>query len=793
MDSLTDKVIKNTYYQFISQLLNFVFPIFLTPFIISKIGAAEFGIYALVLGFIGTFGLFDISLSSSFVKFISEYYYRKQFDSLSKFINTGLISYTILSAVFLVIGYLFADQIISLINITDDLKEKSVFVLKVSLFTFFAANSTVVFVSILISRQMMYKTTLLGMIVSVAGFAANIIFLSLGYGLKAIIVIQLVSVVISSLITIFISKSSLPEYKFNPFEFDTKMLKSMSGFGFQMQVSKLSTFASEKIDEFLLAYFSVLSSVTYFNIANKLTRVGRFIPYQLVPQVAPVAAELNSRGDNEKLKQLFEDSSKYFSIASIPLFIFMAFFADVIVTAWMGNGFETSIHILRILLIGQLFNSIFSTPGNSITPNIGVPKYQMYEGLINLVINVALSFLLIKYYGIIGAAYGNTAAVIISSMYVFIVSSRFFTRKISDLFKEIYNKPLLGSLVTGLVLYIIYYICEKYFLQLNGRATAFVYLISVSIIYFAITTVWILSKNYLNERNKTVLAKALAKAIPAKLMRAKNNSINPEYKYKGELISFFIVSYNRLDFIKQCVENLLPTLKGYNYEIIIFDNNSQDGTKEYLMELKNRKEFKIFLNEKNVGVNGKSLAAEKCSGDYLIGLDDDVIEFPQDWLERMLFAYNNIPSISYMAADVVQDETTTGAKFPPERYRSEYYNDGKIELQIGPTGGWCYMLSRKVYEDVGKLLQRPDRIFFLEDADYVNRCINKGYKFGILAGVKVYHATGEYHNKKFKKTFENKMKDFGGGKDIWFELKRKIKNYLSYRRYLGKVLEYSQR
>lgn len=792
MSSLTDKVIKNTYYLFISQLLSFIFPIFLTPFIISKIGEAEFGLYALVLGFIGTFGLFDISLSSSFVKFISEYYYKKEFNKLGRFINTGLITYTLFSAVFVILGYFFSEDIISLINIPEAIKDKAIFVLKISLFTFFAANASVIFVSILISRQMMYQTTVLSMIFASLGFIANIVFLSLGYGLKSIILIQLISVSLNTIVIIVTAKRSVPEYKFNPFQFDSGMLKSMSKFGFQMQISKLSSFASEKIDEFLLAYFSVLNNVTFFNISNKLTRVGRFLPYQLVPQVAPVAAELNSRNDHEKLRTLFTDASKYFSLASIPLFIFMIFFSDVIVKAWMGEGYDISSHILRILVIGQLVNSIYSTPGNSITPNIGIPKYQMYEGLINLVVNVTLSFFFIKYYGIIGAAYGNTIAVIISSLYVFFVSAKFFNRKIVDLMNSVYLKPLYVSALIGAILFFALLFCEKNIMALNGRLSSFTYLAVLSVLYFPASLVWILSGNYLDERNKIVLAKVIARMIPSRLLQPKNSSVNPDYKYSGELISFFIVTHNRLHFIKSCIENLLPALANYNYEIIIFDNNSNEGTKEYLKNFQENKRFKIVFNKENVGINGKSLAAEECKGEYLIGIDDDVIEFPSDWLEKMLYAYNNIPSISYLATDVVQDETTTGAKFPPEKYRSEFFAGGKIELQVGPTGGWCYMLSRKIYTDVGKLLRMPGRIFFSEDGDYINRCIHKNYRYGILAGVKVYHATGEYHNKEFKKVYDEKMEDYKT-KDTLFEFKNKLRYIFSLKKYLAKIQDYSQR
>lgn len=88
--SLADKVIKNTFYYVIFQLFGFLFPLILTPFIISSIGEVQFGIYALVLGFIGMFSLFDLSISSSFVVFISRYYVKKDFVNLNKYLNTGL-------------------------------------------------------------------------------------------------------------------------------------------------------------------------------------------------------------------------------------------------------------------------------------------------------------------------------------------------------------------------------------------------------------------------------------------------------------------------------------------------------------------------------------------------------------------------------------------------------------------------------------------------------------------------------------------------------------------------------
>jgi O-antigen/teichoic acid export membrane protein len=286
--------------------------------------------------------------------------------------------------------------------------------------------------------------------------------------------------------------------------------------GTQMQVSKLASFASEKYDEFLLGAFSVMNNVTFFNMANRVARFGRLFPMQLYQQGAPVAAELNAKNEKEKLVILLGDATKYISLITAPIFIYIFIFSDLIINSWLGPGFEISINILRILAIGQFINMIFSAPGNSIIPNIGVPKYQMYEGLIGLFLNIPLSFFLIKYYGIIGAAYGNTISVVVSSFYLFFTSIKFFELHSFKFFGKYILKPMLIALVSSAFLYLFYYISNVNVYHVIGRVGSIIYLASTGLLFVFIYYVAVLKSNYLNERDRVVIAKIFYKFIPIK-------------------------------------------------------------------------------------------------------------------------------------------------------------------------------------------------------------------------------------------------------------------------------------
>ncbi len=788
--SLTDKVIKNTFYHLLSQIIGFLFPFILTPIIISKIGAVEFGLYAIAMGFIGTFGLFDLSISSSFIKFISEHYNKKECNELNDTIGTGFIFYLIFSLVVCVIGYIFSNQFVALIKVPSNLIAVGIFTLHISLLIFFIANSTTIFLSILISLQKMYINSLVGIAISFLNFISIYFLLTLGYGLKGLLYSQLLTTIISGAFTVFLAKKNLPEMSLGFKNLNLHSLKKMSSFGIQMQTSKVASFASEKYDELLLAYFSVLSNVTYFNLGSRVSRLGRFLPFQLIPQVAPIAAELNAKEEKEKINQLYDDATKYLTIISVPIFIFLFVFADTIIFTWMGShDYYISVHILRILTLGQLVNLIFSAPGNSITPNLGVPKFQMYEGIISLIINLLLSYILIKNFGILGAAAGNTTATIISSTYILIVSTKFFGKNIFLLFIEKYLTPLIAGGVSIVITLICSYLTNNYIFKIGGRSSGIASLGINGAVFLFIYFFWLLNSNYTKQRDNIVLAKIITKVLPLELFLRPFPIDYKSKQYDNELVSLIIVTHNRLDFLKKNLTSLLPTLENINYELFVWDNNSQDGTAQFLRQLQHNQRIKIILHNQNIGTNAKGKAIELTKGDFIIGLDDDVIEFPENWLQEMIYAYKNIPYIGYLSSDVIQDETTDGAKHPDQAYSELEYDNSNIKLLVGPTGGWCFMISREVYNKVGKFHQSPKRIFFNEDMDYTNRTINKGLKVGILKGIKVYHATGHFHNKNYMQVFNQKMKDHYMGNSFWYEFKLKVKTLLSLKRYVTKTIE----
>ncbi|MDD3628423.1 MAG: glycosyltransferase family 2 protein [Candidatus Humimicrobiaceae bacterium] len=92
-------------------------------------------------------------------------------------------------------------------------------------------------------------------------------------------------------------------------------------------------------------------------------------------------------------------------------------------------------------------------------------------------------------------------------------------------------------------------------------------------------------------------------------------------------ISIIIVNYNSLDFIKRCIKSIEKLLNesSADCEVIIVDNNSSDGSVEYLKEkTKENDTFHLIVNDTNAGFSRASnTGALQAKGNYLLFLNPD--------------------------------------------------------------------------------------------------------------------------------------------------------------------------
>jgi GT2 family glycosyltransferase len=127
-------------------------------------------------------------------------------------------------------------------------------------------------------------------------------------------------------------------------------------------------------------------------------------------------------------------------------------------------------------------------------------------------------------------------------------------------------------------------------------------------------------------------------------------------------VSFIIPLYNCLAYTRVCVRTLQASLpSNLSYEIILVDDGSSDGTREWLTTL--AAPFRVILNERNLGyAAANNRGAAQARGQLLVLLNNDLVFLPR-WLEPMIATHRRlsapglIGNIQHNAASGLIDHT----------------------------------------------------------------------------------------------------------------------------------------
>ena len=74
--------------------VNVLVGVFLSPFILHRLGDTAFGLWILIFSATGYYGLFDLGIRASIIRYVAKYAATDDKDELNRLINSALFSYT---------------------------------------------------------------------------------------------------------------------------------------------------------------------------------------------------------------------------------------------------------------------------------------------------------------------------------------------------------------------------------------------------------------------------------------------------------------------------------------------------------------------------------------------------------------------------------------------------------------------------------------------------------------------------------------------------------------------------
>ena len=173
----------------------------------------------------------------------------------------------------------------------------------------------------------------------------------------------------------------------------------------------------------------------------------------------------------------------------------------------------------------------------------------------------------------------------------------------------------------------------------------------------------------------------------------------------NELVSIIILNYNGKQFLGECLSSVLKQQYS-SFELILFDNNSTDGSCEYVKEKFTDNRIKIIHSDINLGfAGGNNEALKHCSGDLVVLLNNDTVT-RSGWLESLVNA--------------VKDGNTVASSFVitegiPEKY---YRTNGSVSYMMYNIMNVFPAIEDVFYPNGCSVIFRQSEIGVPFDSDY---------------------------------------------------------------------------
>lgn len=176
-----------------------------------------------------------------------------------------------------------------------------------------------------------------------------------------------------------------------------------------------------------------------------------------------------------------------------------------------------------------------------------------------------------------------------------------------------------------------------------------------------------------------------------------------------------IVVHNEYQFIKNCIDSIYKNTKNFN--LFIWDNNSDKKTKEYLNKISNKnKNIKLYNSEENIGfIVPNNRMIEDTDSPYVVLLNSDTEVRP--YWDKVLIGFleknKEVGAVGFEGGIVNEEGLGVSRNYG---YEIDY------------VCGFCLCLPRKIYEEFGLFDENNIKFAYCEDSDFCFRLREKNKK-----------------------------------------------------------------
>jgi len=190
-----------------------------------------------------------------------------------------------------------------------------------------------------------------------------------------------------------------------------------------LMLSSVVWLAVSWADTFFVGAFRSVGEVGVYNAALPTAAMLTLAPVALSIAFKPITVEMVSEGRLAGFKRVYSSLTKWIFVANLPLLVFFVFFPSEVMRVLFGSAYVSAGVPLAILSVGFFVSSLLNL-GADVAGAFDRTKLVLRNAAAAAAASLALNFLLVPHFGIVGAAVATAAALALYGVLSFLAARR---------------------------------------------------------------------------------------------------------------------------------------------------------------------------------------------------------------------------------------------------------------------------------------------------------------------------------------------------------------------------------
>ena len=446
------EIIKNVSSSWFSLGVNILVGIFLSPFILHRLGNTAYGAWVLVFSVTGYYGLFDLGVRSSIIRYVSTYTAKGDMQGLYRLINTSLAGYTTIGAIAMALTVALSTKVSSIFRMPPEFVPTARLLFLIVGASVAVGFPTGIFGGILEGLGRFYVVNATNVVSTLLRAILIVLALNHGYGLLAVAIITVGLPFLGSAVRAAVVLHLL-DLQFGWRYVRRDAFGEIARYSSASFILMLAFKLRFKTDEMVISTFLSVAAVTFFSNADRLVDYTAEVVSSLAQIFVPMSGQSDAKGDTDRLYKIFIAGNRACALVVLPISATLIILGKSVLTAWVGGQYvAASYPVMLVLLIPSTF-TLAQAASTRILYGMARHKSLAWVTGMEGIANLGLSIYLIRQFGLIGDALGT--AIPLSCTGLFFMPRhlcRILNVRLRSFLVQTYTLPILLTLPTVLML-----------------------------------------------------------------------------------------------------------------------------------------------------------------------------------------------------------------------------------------------------------------------------------------------------------------------------------------------------